>query len=138
MTEPSNNRYNNTTSEITESSIEYDDDESNDYEKSVDFDDIVVSKEEDQGDQEEDRDDQEENQSNQEGNQSDQDDTNTESDFVGNNIKDVISNPVQELFICIFVNDSWTYASPIEKPYYSAKIYPSICYTCGSSNDEKM
>ncbi|CAG8761925.1 15505_t:CDS:2, partial [Cetraspora pellucida] len=126
MTELSNNHYNNTTSKITKSSIEYDDDESNDYEKSIDFDDIVVSEEEDQGDQEEDR-----------GNQSDQDDTNTKPDFVDDNIKDVISDLVQELFTRIFVNDSWMCASSIEKPYYSAEIYPSICYTCSSPNVEK-
>ncbi|CAG8827310.1 46150_t:CDS:1, partial [Gigaspora margarita] len=37
----------------------------------------------------------------------------------------------------VFVNDSWTCASPIERPYYSAGIYPDICYNCGSAEDLK-
>ncbi|CAG8760024.1 6397_t:CDS:2, partial [Rhizophagus irregularis] len=32
----------------------------------------------------------------------------------------------------VFVNDSWSCSSPIEKPYYSAGIYPDVCIECGS------
>ncbi|CAG8530061.1 7264_t:CDS:2, partial [Gigaspora margarita] len=120
LAEFSNNCYDNISSpEIIESSIENDNDESNNYKNSINLDDIVVSdyensidlvseeKEKDQSDQE-------------------------EKDQI------VISDPVQELFTHIFVNDSWTCASLIEKPYYLAKIYPSICYTCGSPDIERM
>ncbi|CAG8844098.1 4560_t:CDS:1, partial [Gigaspora margarita] len=30
-----------------------------------------------------------------------------------------------------------TCASPIERPYYSAGIYPNICYNCSSTEDLK-
>ncbi|CAG8471253.1 40448_t:CDS:10 [Gigaspora margarita] len=43
-----------------------------------------------------------------------------------------IDDSIQEIFKLVFVNDSWTCASPIEKLYYSAKIYPPFCYLCGS------
>ncbi|CAG8457754.1 24796_t:CDS:2 [Gigaspora rosea] len=46
--------------------------------------------------------------------------------------EDVISDPVQKIFKNVFVNDSWTCNSPVEKPYYSASIYPEVCYLCGS------
>ncbi|CAG8840498.1 3162_t:CDS:2, partial [Gigaspora margarita] len=42
-------------------------------------------------------------------------------DFISNNSKEMVNNPIQKLFICIFVNNSWTCASPIENPYYFAK-----------------
>ena len=32
----------------------------------------------------------------------------------------------------MFVNDSWTCESQVEKPYYSAGIYPDVCIECGS------
>ncbi|CAG8741033.1 29535_t:CDS:2, partial [Racocetra persica] len=38
-------------------------------------------------------------------------------DFVNNNSKDVVNDPIQELFTYIF-------------------IYPKICYSCGSANVE--
>ncbi|CAG8803823.1 25310_t:CDS:1, partial [Racocetra persica] len=53
------------------------------------------------------------------------------------NSEDVISDPIQELFAHIFVNDSWTCASSIEKLYYSAKIYLNICCNCGTTNIER-
>ncbi|CAB4438911.1 unnamed protein product [Rhizophagus irregularis] len=39
---------------------------------------------------------------------------------------------IYELFSRVFVNDSWSCSSPIEKPYYSAGIYPDVCIECGS------
>ncbi|CAG8531694.1 5959_t:CDS:2 [Cetraspora pellucida] len=67
--------------------------------------------------------------------QTDQDDvnhSNTESRDLTNNSTKNIKDSVQELFTRVFVNDSLICASPIKKPYYSAKIYPIICYLCGS------
>ncbi|CAG8854240.1 37007_t:CDS:1, partial [Gigaspora margarita] len=68
--------------------------------------------------------------------QSDQDDDNyniESRDSEANSIEDTTSDPIQELFNRVFVNDLLTCSTPIEKPYYSAKIYPNICYLCGSS-----
>ena len=39
---------------------------------------------------------------------------------------------VREIFSRVFVNDSWSCASQIEKPYYSTGIYPDVCIECGS------
>jgi hypothetical protein len=39
---------------------------------------------------------------------------------------------IHELFSRVFVNDSWSCASQIEKPYYSAEIYPDVCIECGT------
>ncbi|CAG8808966.1 31523_t:CDS:1, partial [Racocetra persica] len=67
--------------------------------------------------------------------QSSQDDDNYNTEFrdpEDASTKDATNNPIQELFNCIFVNNSLTCASPIEKLYYSAKIYPDICHLCGS------
>ncbi|CAG8843524.1 25695_t:CDS:2, partial [Gigaspora margarita] len=48
--------------------------------------------------------------------------------------EDVISDPIQKIFKNVFVNDSWTCNSPVEKPYYLASIYSEVCYLCGSLN----
>ncbi|CAG8846060.1 37547_t:CDS:2, partial [Gigaspora margarita] len=48
--------------------------------------------------------------------------------------EDVISDPIQKIFKNVFVNDSWTCNSPVEKLYYSASIY-SECESCASLND---
>ncbi|CAG8806607.1 44727_t:CDS:2, partial [Gigaspora margarita] len=45
--------------------------------------------------------------------------------------------PIKILFEKVFVNDLWTCALLIERPYYSAGIYPDICYNCGSAEDLK-
>ncbi|EXX50135.1 hypothetical protein GLOIN_2v1786258 [Rhizophagus irregularis DAOM 181602=DAOM 197198] len=45
-----------------------------------------------------------------------------------NNMEDSI----RELFSRVFVNDSWSCTSQVEKPYYSAGIYPDVCIECGS------
>lgn len=39
---------------------------------------------------------------------------------------------IHELFSRVFVNDAWSCASQVEKPYYSAGIYPDVCIECGS------
>ena len=39
---------------------------------------------------------------------------------------------IREIFSRVFVNDSWTCASQVEKPYYSAGIYPEVCIKCGT------
>ena len=41
---------------------------------------------------------------------------------------------IREIFSRVFVNDSWSCASQVEKPYYSAGIFPDVCFECGSSN----
>ncbi|CAG8541736.1 21527_t:CDS:2, partial [Racocetra persica] len=41
---------------------------------------------------------------------------------------------IYEFFQRVFVNDSWSCASPIEKPYYSAGIFPVVCFLCGNKN----
>ncbi|CAG8789107.1 28598_t:CDS:2, partial [Gigaspora margarita] len=46
-------------------------------------------------------------------------------------------DPIYELFQQVFVNDSWNCASPIKKPYYSARIFPLVCFLCGSKNVTK-
>ncbi|CAG8841046.1 952_t:CDS:2, partial [Gigaspora margarita] len=46
-------------------------------------------------------------------------------------------DPIYELFQRVFVNDSWSCVSPIEKPYYSAGIFPIVCFLCGSKNVTK-
>ncbi|CAG8760376.1 1589_t:CDS:1, partial [Racocetra persica] len=68
--------------------------------------------------------------------QSGQDDDNYNTKFrdpEDASTKDATNNPIQELFNHVFVNNSLTCISPIEKPYYSAKIYLDICHLCGSS-----
>ncbi|RIB19212.1 hypothetical protein C2G38_2036228 [Gigaspora rosea] len=70
--------------------------------------------------------------------QSDQDnyEINEANDFYSKeheqNKEDEINDPIQEIFNRVFINDSWTCDSLIEKLYYSAKIYPAVCYLCGS------
>lgn len=39
---------------------------------------------------------------------------------------------IREIFSRVFVNDSWSCASQVEKPYYSAGIFPDVCFECGS------
>ena len=41
-------------------------------------------------------------------------------------------DPIHEIFSRVFVNDSWSCASQVEKPYYSTGIYPDVCIECGS------
>ncbi|CAG8634275.1 22411_t:CDS:1, partial [Racocetra persica] len=45
-------------------------------------------------------------------------------------ITTMTEDPIQKIFEKIFVNDLWSCNSPVKKPYYSAKIYPIICYQC--------
>ncbi|CAG8654977.1 11364_t:CDS:1, partial [Scutellospora calospora] len=61
------------------------------------------------------------------------DHSDTECEDLPNNTSNY-SDPIQELFTRVFVNDSLTCASPMEKLYYSAKIYPLVCYLCSSSS----
>ncbi|CAG8846443.1 18046_t:CDS:1, partial [Racocetra persica] len=35
-----------------------------------------------------------------------------------------MEDSIYKLFQQVFVNDSWSCASPIKKPYYSARIFP--------------
>ncbi|CAG8685721.1 348_t:CDS:2 [Cetraspora pellucida] len=57
----------------------------------------------------------------------------TESDYSSEDEED----PIRMLFEKVFVNDSWNCASPIENLYYSAGIYPDICYNCSGAEDLK-
>ena len=43
-----------------------------------------------------------------------------------------MGDSIHELFSRVFVNNSWSCASQVEKPYYSAGIYPDVCIECGS------
>jgi len=45
---------------------------------------------------------------------------------------------IREIFSRVFVNDSWSCSSQVEKPYYSAGIYPDICFECGSPEVTKV
>lgn len=45
---------------------------------------------------------------------------------------------IREIFLRVFVNDSWSCASQIERPYYSAGIYPDVCFECGSLEVTKV
>ena len=51
-----------------------------------------------------------------------------------NNAKDAI----HKLFLRVFVNDSQSCTSQVEKPYYSAGIYPDIYIECESLNVSKL
>ncbi|CAG8607267.1 33064_t:CDS:2, partial [Gigaspora margarita] len=60
-----------------------------------------------------------------------------ESEYTCDNNSDteittVLEDPIQKIFEKVFVNNSWSCNSPVEKPYYSARIYPIVCYQCGS------
>jgi len=55
------------------------------------------------------------------------------SDNTNEEIDDVKTS-INELFSRVFVNDSWLCSSQVEKPYYSARIYPDVCIECGSLN----
>ncbi|CAG8759807.1 13806_t:CDS:1 [Racocetra persica] len=43
----------------------------------------------------------------------------------------VAKDSIYELFLKVFVNDSLICTTEIEKPYYSARIYPDVCIHCG-------
>jgi hypothetical protein len=45
---------------------------------------------------------------------------------------------IREIFSRVFVNDLWSCFSQVEKPYYSAGIYPDICFKCGSPEVTKV
>ncbi|CAG8802181.1 7899_t:CDS:1, partial [Racocetra persica] len=68
--------------------------------------------------------------------QSGQDDDNYNTKFrdpENASTKDATNDPIHKLFNRVFVNDSLTCISPIEKLYYLAKIYPDICHLYASS-----
>ncbi|CAG8719798.1 8149_t:CDS:1, partial [Cetraspora pellucida] len=46
-------------------------------------------------------------------------------------------DPLYELFQRVFVNDFWCCTSLIEKLYYSAGIFPDMCYLCSNRNVTK-
>ncbi|CAG8582096.1 11234_t:CDS:2, partial [Scutellospora calospora] len=43
----------------------------------------------------------------------------------------VAKDSIYELFLKVFVNNSLTCTTEIEKLYYSARIYPDVCIHCG-------
>ncbi|GES78233.1 hypothetical protein GLOIN_2v1880501 [Rhizophagus clarus] len=45
-----------------------------------------------------------------------------------------MEDSICDLFSKVFVNDSWTCVSQVEKLYYSAGIYPELCIECESLN----
>ncbi|KAF0539165.1 hypothetical protein F8M41_007239 [Gigaspora margarita] len=40
-------------------------------------------------------------------------------------------NSINELFSRVFINDSLSCSALVEKPYNSARIYPTVCIECG-------
>jgi hypothetical protein len=48
-----------------------------------------------------------------------------------------MEDSICKLFSRVFVNDSWSCASQVEKPYYSGEIYPNVCIECGSLDVNK-
>jgi len=57
---------------------------------------------------------------------------NVDEDSIERNY-DNMDDSIRELFLRVFVNDSWSCESQVEKPYYSAGIYPDVCIECGNS-----
>ncbi|CAG8846194.1 28703_t:CDS:2, partial [Racocetra persica] len=43
----------------------------------------------------------------------------------------VAKDSIYKLFLKVFVSDSLICTTEIEKPYYSARIYPDVCVHCG-------
>ncbi|CAG8633361.1 11116_t:CDS:2 [Ambispora leptoticha] len=58
-------------------------------------------------------------------------DENVESDTHG-------EDSINELFSRVFVNDSLSCSATIEKPYYSAGIYPAVCIECGCRDANRL
>ncbi|CAG8541150.1 23331_t:CDS:1, partial [Gigaspora margarita] len=44
----------------------------------------------------------------------------------------MLEDPIQKIFEKVFVNDLWSCNSPVKKPSYFVRIYPIVCYQCGS------
>ena len=44
----------------------------------------------------------------------------------------VEEDPIKQLFDHVFINKSLTCTSPMETPYFSACLYPLVCFHCGS------
>ena len=74
----------------------------------------------------------EENSGDNERNESEELDNENEESDIDMEESDNAKDSIHELFLRVFVNDSWSYASQVERPYYSAGIYPDICITCES------
>ena len=64
-------------------------------------------------------------------NEHEPEDLDNEEEESDNNDKES-EDSVHEIFSRVFVNDSWSCASQVEKPYYSTGIYPDVCIECGS------
>ncbi|GBB92281.1 hypothetical protein RclHR1_19960003 [Rhizophagus clarus] len=65
------------------------------------------------------------------------DDHNEEEQHLDNEHKEFNKNmedSIYNLFLKMFVNDSWTCVLQVEKPYYLAGIYPEVYIECGSLN----
>src|SRR3954453_10939164 len=62
----------------------------------------------------------------------DLDDMDKDLDDMEEELDDNMEDSICELFSRVFVNNSWSCASQIEKPYYSAGIYPDVCIECGN------
>ncbi|CAG8848930.1 30799_t:CDS:1, partial [Racocetra persica] len=50
----------------------------------------------------------------------------------------VAKDSIYELFLKVFVNDLLICTTKIEKPYYSARIYPDVCVHCGCLDGSKL
>jgi len=57
---------------------------------------------------------------------------NEEEEESGEKVPEKEEDSIREIFSKVFVNDSWSCASQVEKPYYSASIFPDVCLECGS------
>jgi len=59
-------------------------------------------------------------------------DNDTINDDMEEEETDDTRDSIQELFLKVFVNDSWSCMLQVEKPYYLAGIYPEVCIECGN------
>jgi hypothetical protein len=105
-----------------------DDDVENEISHDKEADDQEIMDEEDKSNEPEDSDNEDEKSDNNEEEESEKEEEESEKE----------EDSIREIFSRVFVNDSWSCASQIEKPYYSAGIYPDVCIECGNLNVAKV
>ncbi|CAB4425838.1 unnamed protein product [Rhizophagus irregularis] len=86
----------------------------------------------------------EDNEGNEENERNEPEDSDNEEEFDNDKEESEEEEPekeedtIREIFSRVFVNDSWSCASQVEKPYYLAGIFPDVCFECGSLNITKV
>ncbi len=76
--------------------------------------------------------DNEENERNEPEDSDNEEEPDNEEEESGEKVPEKEEDSIREIFSRVFVNDSWSCASQVEKPYYSASIFPDVCLECGS------